>query len=81
MTYRTEQDKINRKEANQRYYKLEENKQQKRDYMKEYQRRNYVKDKAHEKYIQKKIEESQLDISNDNLHADNSERFIDGAQE
>ena len=35
MTYRTEQDKINRKEANQRYYKLEENKQQKRDYMKE----------------------------------------------
>ena len=33
MTYRTEQDKINRKEANQRYYKLEENKQQKRDYM------------------------------------------------
>ena len=24
MTYRTEQDKINRKEANQRYYKLEE---------------------------------------------------------
>ena len=81
MTYRTEQDKINRKEANQRYYKLEENKQQKRDYMKEYQRRNYVKDKAREKYIQKKIEEAQLDISNDNLHADNSERFIDGAQE
>ena len=81
MTYRTEQDKINRKEANQRYYKLEENKQQKRDYMKEYQRRNYVKDKAHEKYIQKKIEEAQLDISNDNLHANNSERFIDGAQE
>ena len=81
MTYRTEQDKINRKEANQRYYKLEENKQQKRDYMKEYQRRNYVKDKAHEKYIQKKIEEAQLDITNDNLHSDNSERFIDGAQE
>jgi len=33
---RTEQDKINRREANQRYYKLEENKQQKRDYMKTY---------------------------------------------
>jgi len=33
---RTEQDKINRKEANQRYYKLEENKEQKRDYMKLY---------------------------------------------
>ena len=33
---RTEQDRINRKEANQRYYKLEENKEQKRDYMKVY---------------------------------------------
>tara|TARA_Y100001951_G_C11141941_1_gene184191 strand:+ start:198 stop:383 length:186 start_codon:yes stop_codon:yes gene_type:complete len=33
---RTEQDKINRKEANQRYYKLEENKEQKRNYMKIY---------------------------------------------
>ena len=33
---RTEQDKINRKEANQRYYKLEENKEQKRNYMKLY---------------------------------------------
>ena len=33
---RTEQDKINRKEANQRYYKLEENKEQKRNYMKVY---------------------------------------------
>ena len=36
---RTEQDKINRKEANQRYYKLEENKEQKRNYMKAYHRR------------------------------------------
>ena len=33
---RTEQDKINRKEANQRYYKLEENKEQKKNYMKIY---------------------------------------------
>ena len=80
MTYRTKQDKINRKEANQRYYKLEENKQQKRDYMKEYVKRDYVKVKAHEKYIQKKIEDAQLDISNDNLNIENSERFIDGAQ-
>ena len=40
MTYRTEQDRINRKEANRRYYKLEENKQQKRDYMKEYAKRD-----------------------------------------
>ena len=80
MTYRTEQDKINRKEANQRYYELEENKQQKRDYMKEYAKRNYVKVKAHEKYIQKKIEDAQLDVSNDNLNIENSERFTDGAQ-
>ena len=36
---RTEQDKINRKEANQRYYKLEENKEQKRNYMKAYRKR------------------------------------------
>mgnify|MGYP003659964565 CR=1 FL=1 len=74
MTYRTEQDKINRKEANQRYYKLEENKQQKRDYMKEYAKRDYVKGKAHEKYMKKKIS------GNDNLNIENSERFIDGAQ-
>ena len=80
MAYRTEQDKVNRKEANQRYYKLEENKQQKRDYMKEYQKRDYVKERAHKKYIQKKIEDAQLDISNDNLNIENSERFIDGAQ-
>jgi DNA replication protein DnaC len=74
MTYRTEQDKINRKEANQRYYKLEENKQQKRDYMKEYSKRDYVKAKQHEKYLQKKIRD------NDILNIENSERFIDGAQ-
>ena len=52
---RTQQDKINRKEANRRYYKLEENKQQKRDYMKEYSKRDYVKAKKHEYYIQNKI--------------------------
>ena len=77
MAYRTEQDKINRKEANQRYYKLEENKQQKRDYMKEYQKRNYVKVKPHERYIQKKIDDS----NNESLHGENTERFINYAQE
>ena len=76
MTYRSEQDKVNRKEANQRYYKLEENKQQKRDYMKEYSKRDYVKAKAHEKYLKQKIR----DASNDNLNVENTERFIDGAQ-
>ena len=69
---RTEQDKINRKEANQRYYQLEENKQQKRDYMKEYTKRDYVKAKAHEKYLRSKIQAA----SNEDLHAQNSERFI-----
>ena len=76
MTYRTAQDKINRKEANQRYYKLEENKEQKRNYMKEYSKRDYVKAKNHERYLKQKIKEA----SNDDLHAMNTERFIDGAQ-
>ena len=40
---RTEQDKINRREANQRYYRMEENKQQKRDYMKAYRHRPHVR--------------------------------------
>jgi len=74
MTYRTEQDKINRKEANQRYYRLEENKQQKRDYMKEYNKRSYIMARRHEKYLKQKIKD------NDNLNIRNSERFIDGAQ-
>jgi hypothetical protein len=55
MTYRTEQDIINRKEANQRYYKLEENKEQRRDYMKKYRSRPYVKAKLHEYYIVNKM--------------------------
>ena len=53
---RTEQDKINRKEANQRYYKLEENKEQKRNYMKAYRERPYVKAKSHEYYIVNKMQ-------------------------
>ena len=53
---RTEQDKINRKEANQRYYKLEENKEQKRNYMKAYRTRPYVKAKLHEYYIVNKMQ-------------------------
>ena len=52
---RTEQDKINRKEANLRYYRLEENKEQRRDYMKKYRSRPYVKAKLHEYYIVNKM--------------------------
>ena len=52
---RTPEDIINRKEANQRYYKLEENKEQKREYMKAYRARDYVKAKSHEYYIMNKM--------------------------
>ena len=52
---RTPQDIINRKEANQRYYKLEENKKQKRNYMKAYRTRPYVKAKLHEYYVVNKM--------------------------
>ena len=52
---RTPEDIINRKEANQRYYKLEENKEQKREYMKAYRARDYVKAKSHEYYIVNKM--------------------------
>ena len=77
MTYRTEQDRINRREANRRYYRLEENKQQKRDYMKEYNKRPYVIAKRHEKYLRRIIREA----SNENLHAINTERFINYEKE
>ena len=52
---RTEQDIKNRKAANQRYYNLEENRQQKRDYMKSYRTRDYVKARSHEYYIVNKM--------------------------
>ena len=90
---RTEQDKINRKEANQRYYQLEENKQQKRDYMKEYAKRPKVKAKAKEYYINNKLKwggkrtpitiykyhedwAKKNGYRNENLHAENTNRFI-----
>jgi hypothetical protein len=66
MTYRTEQDKINRKEANQKYYKLEENKEQKRNYMKAYRERPYVKAKSHEYYIVNKMHWGEIKKSKKN---------------
>ena len=42
---RTEQDIINRKEANKRYYRLQENQEQKRNYMTAYRKRPYVREK------------------------------------
>ena len=80
---RTEQDKINRKEANQRYYKLEENKQQKRDYMKAYRERPYVKAKYHEYYIVNKMrwcgitKAKENGYRNEDLHAINTKGFTD----
>ena len=66
---RTEQDKINRKEANQRFYKLEENNEQKRNYMKAYRKRQKVYE-SHEEWAR---ENGYRD--NDLLHAKNTERF------
>ena len=81
---RTAQDIINRKEANQRYYKLEENKEQKRNYMKAYRERPYVKAKLHEYYVVNKMRWGGItkakEQDNDLLHAKNSERFTDDAQ-
>ena len=81
---RTEQDIINRKEANQRYYKLEENKEQKRNYMKAYRERPYVKAKLHEYYIVNKMRWGGITKAkqqdNETLHATNTERFTDDAQ-
>ena len=75
---------INRKEANQKYYKLEENKEQKRNYMKAYRTRDYVKAKYHEYYIVNKMRWGEItkakEQDNELLHAKNSERFIDDAQ-
>ena len=63
---RTPQDIINRKEANQRYYKLEENKEQKRNYMKTYRTRDYVKAKSHEYYIVNKMHWGEITKSKKN---------------
>ena len=81
---RTEQDKINRKEANQRYYKLEENKEQKRDYMKAYRKkRNWGGARQKSQVIKDLHEEWARENGyrdNDLLHAKNTERFTDDAQ-
>ena len=81
---RTEQDKINRKEANQRYYKLEENKEQKRDYMKAYRKkRNWGGARQKSQAIKDLHEEWARENGyrdNENLHTHNTERFVNDAQ-
>ena len=73
---RTEQYKINRKEANQRYYKLEENKEQKREYMRKYNNRNkktiYL---HHEQWAQENGYRE-----NDRLNSKNTISFKDGSE-
>ena len=73
---RTPQDIINRKEANQRYYKLEENKEQKREYMRKY---NKLNRKTIYTYHEKWARENGY-RDNDLLHAKNTERFTDDAK-
>ena len=76
MTYRTEQDKINRREANRRYYSLEENKEQKREYMRKYNKRNKQPIYPHhEAWAQQNGYRD-----NDTLNSKNSVSFKDGAE-
>ena len=78
MTYRTPQDIINRKEANQRYYKLEENKEQKRNYMKAYYKKNNWGGTRQENAEIKRLHEEWAKKNgyyNENLHATNTERL------
>ena len=85
---RTEQDKINRKEANQRYYKLQENKQQKRDYMKARYRMQWGEIKKKKKWgtIRQETEDGKRlheewaiknGYRNEDLHAINTKGFKD----
>ena len=73
---RTEQDKINRREANQRYYKLEENKEQKREYMRKYNKRN--KKPLYPHHEEWAIKNGYRD--NDTLNSKNTVSFKDGAE-
>ena len=79
---RTEQDKINRKEANQRYYKLEENKEQKRVYQRKYSLGLRGPDKLASPNILALHEEwaKENGYRNEDLHAINTERIIKDAQ-
>ena len=82
---RTPQDIINRKEANQKYYKLEENKEQKRNYMKTYYKKNNWGGMRQENEDIKRLHEEWAKKNgyrdNDVLHATNTERFVNDAKE
>ena len=76
MVYRTEQDKINRREANRRYYSLEENKEQKREYMRKY---NKLKRKSIYNYHEIWAKENGY-RDNDTLNSKNTISFKNGAE-
>ena len=75
---RTKQDMINRREANRRYYKLEENKEAKRAYQRKYTLR--VRGTRHTKPAIYSCHE-ELTTKNgyraEDLHAQNSKAFVD----
>jgi len=81
---RTEQDKINRKEANQRYYKLEENKEQKRNYMKAYYKKKKWGGMHQENKDIKRLHEEWAIKNgypdNEKLNIKNTTCFKDGAE-
>ena len=78
---RTEQDKINRREANRSYYSLEENKEQKRDNMKEYSKRDYVIAKRKNTYpLHEQWAKENGYRGNDALNSKNTISFKDGAE-
>ena len=60
--------------ARKKYYSKEENKQKKRDYMREYRKRPYVEAKSHEYYLKRIIKQNE----NDNLNSQNTVRFLNG---
>ena len=63
----------NRKKYQKDYHSQPQVTEVKKEYIRKYNARPDVKAKRHEWYLQKKIKENE----NDNLHALNTERFID----
>jgi|TARA_R100001143_G_C3318677_1_gene113661 hypothetical protein len=76
---RTKQDIINRREANRRYYKLEENRETKRSYQRKYSLGLRGTDKLATPDILKLHEEWAVNngYRAENLHAQNSKRFVE----
>jgi len=78
---RTKQDIINRRNANRRYYKLEENRETKRSYQREYSLGLRGTDKLATPDILKLHEEWAVNngYRAEDLHAQNSKKFVEDA--